>query len=487
MRFWFDALADQMSWRVENIKAIDPERSVLSHSGAVPPFLSRANACIHNWKFAAQVDGWGTSFAPTAFNWCLGDMNGVLDATRSAARGKFWWVAEMQGGYGYDRGFRKRRPAPSAKNIRVWNWLAAACGAKGISYWCYLTESTGPEAGGFGLVKLNGETTPRALEAARQNKLLNKYHQLLRDYEPDTQVAVLYDPDQSTQLWAMENTDELIGESYAGYARLIFQNDLSARYVTFDTFADLTEKVLIVPMCLSLRADIGAKIVRFVEQGGILISDARMGLFDERGFMQPVLPSFGIDKAAGLAEDESFCCDQTNAPPANRPGMDRWPDDRYNQPVLDFSWPIQAKVQSAEFFSPLVVTGADVIGTYDGIPAAAHHKYGQGEVYYFGTYMGLSIRRGDPGALQVLSAILKRHATPGISGGNLRPRIIEGNGCALLCVFNDDPFAAASDRIAVPGQYSTAVNIFTDESMEIMDGCLALAVESGDVAVIELK
>ncbi len=95
MRFWFDALAENMRFRYNAIKAADPDRMVLSHSGAVPPFLPRATAFIHNWKLAEGVDAWGTSFAPKAPDWRLAEMGGVLDATRSAARGKPWWVAEM--------------------------------------------------------------------------------------------------------------------------------------------------------------------------------------------------------------------------------------------------------------------------------------------------------------------------------------------------------------------------------------------------------
>ena len=81
----------------------------------------------------------------------------------------------MTGGCLYDKGFRNKMPYTRPKDVRTWNWLGAAAGAKGICYWCYLTESTGPEAGGFGLIKFNGDTTDRAKEAAKQKELLNKY------------------------------------------------------------------------------------------------------------------------------------------------------------------------------------------------------------------------------------------------------------------------------------------------------------------------
>ena len=89
-----------MRWRYGALRDVDPDRFIISHSGAVPPFLPRANAFIHNWKLAEPVDVWGTSMAPMGFNWDLADIAGVLDATRSAAGGKPFWINEMSGGGG---------------------------------------------------------------------------------------------------------------------------------------------------------------------------------------------------------------------------------------------------------------------------------------------------------------------------------------------------------------------------------------------------
>ena len=482
MRFWFDFLADHMRYRYEIIKAADPTRDVISHSGAVPPFLPRANACIHNWKLAEGVDAWGTSFAPKAPDWKLGDMVGVMDATRSAARGKPWWIAEMTGGCVYSRGFNNKMPYTRPKDIRAWNWLAVTAGAKGLCYWCYLTESTGPEAGGFGLVPFSGEISERAKEAAKQSKLLQELYPVIKDYQPKPQVAVLYDPDNSTLLWAMENSDQLYSDSFLGYCRAIFESDVCAHYLTYDTFDDIQEKVLIVPMCLTIRADIAEKIKKFVETGGILISDTRMGLFDQRGYLQPILPSFGLHEAAGLREEEAYCSDPSFVP--NR--SPRWPDEIYNGPKLSFSEPIQGDIVTSEYLSPLRLEGAEAIGYYRDIPVAAHHKYGKGEVWYFGTYMGLSIHRGNENALAAVKKLLAQHINPEVKGNELRPRLIAGADRQLLCVFNDDPYAAHSDSIALPAGVKTAVSLFDGTEYAITDGKLSVMLEGDDAQVYEL-
>ena len=482
MRFWYDTLGEHMVFRYNAIKAADPSREVLSHSGAVPPFLPRATAYIHNWKLAAGVDVWGTSFAPKAPDWRLADMSGVLDATRSAAAGKPWWVAEMSGGCLYSRGFRNKMPYTRPKDVRSWNWMSVVSGAKGISYWCYLTETTGPEAGGFGLVPFSGEITERAKEAARQSKLLNEVHPIIKDYTPNPEVAVLYDPDNTSLLFAMENTDELYSSSFMGYVRAIFECDVCAHYVTYDTFDEISEKVLIVPMCLTLRRDVAEKIRKFVENGGILISDAKMGLFDERGYLQPVIPSFGLNEVAGLREEESYCSDPSFKPAKN----ERWPDPIYNAPPLHISSPLSCDIATSEYLSPLRLEGAEAIGHYENHTVAAHNKYGRGEVWYFGTYVGISISRGDEASLRMVKEILKKYVTPKTSAEVLRPRIIEGADRQLLCVFNDDPYAVHTDEIKLPCGVKRAVSLFDDEKIELTTPTFSLTVDSDDVKVYEL-
>jgi hypothetical protein len=207
-RFWFAELRGEMPWRYDVIRSHDSQRPIMSHSGAVPPFLARSPARIDNWKLASVVDMWGTSYAPKAHNWSMSECAGTMEATRSAARGKTFWISEMSGGATNIRGFWKT-PPPQPMDYRVWNWLAVCYGAKATFYWCYLEESTGPEAGGFGMVRANGNITARAKSAAETAQVLRDHWPTIADFSPKPQVGILYDPDNSQQLFSMETSDEL--------------------------------------------------------------------------------------------------------------------------------------------------------------------------------------------------------------------------------------------------------------------------------------
>ena len=340
-RFWHDQLAGHMRWRYKILKEVDPDRFVMSHSGAVPPFLPRPNAYIHNWKLAEPVDLWGTSYAPKYHNWDLSTCCGTIDATRSAARGKRFWISEMSGGSTYVRGFAKS-PLPRPKDYRAWNWLSAACGAKATIHWCYLEESTGPEATNFGLVRANGQLTERARAAAEVAGTLRRYAHIIDRHQPQESLGILYDPDNSMQLFAMEGEDELYTRSHIGYYRAAWACDQHARYVTYDTLDDLAGlRVLMVPMCLTFPEAAAARIAQFVRDGGVLIAEARTGLFDQRGYNRPRLPAGLLADVVGAVEGEAIYSDPDNRPLLNNPHREPWPEPIYSGPPIRFTDPLQ--------------------------------------------------------------------------------------------------------------------------------------------------
>ena len=486
-RFWYDQLALHMRWRYSVIKSIDADRFVMSHSGAVPPFLPRPNAFIHNWKLAEPVDLWGTSYAPKYHNWDLSTCAGTIDATRSAARGKPFWISEMSGGATYVRGFAKS-PLPRPKDYRAWNWLSAACGAKATIHWCYLEESTGPEATNFGLIRANGQTTERARAAVEIAAALRKYSRIIDRHRPDEQLGILYDPDNSMQLFAMENEDELYTRSHIGYYRAAWECDLHARYVTYDTLDDLDGlKVLIAPMCLTMPDAVAARIARFVEKGGVLIAEARTGLFDHRGYNRAVLPAGALAEVVGAVEGEAIYSDPENRPRLANPRNEPWPDPICSGPPIRFTSPVDAEFRARAYLVPLEPTCGKVIARCEGMCLGVHNAFGRGSAYYIGTYAGLALAAEDEPAMKVITTILSRHCRPTVRGRTLRPRLIEGDGESLLAVFNNSRTQRLADRITLPPGFARAVDVHRDEPVLLDGGAISLEVDPEDVRVFHLS
>lgn len=495
MRFWHDHLQANMRWRVATIKDEAPGLLVMSHSGAVPPTIPRANAMIHNFKFASEVDMWGSSFAPQAFAWDFATCAQIFELTRSAGRGKPFWVSEMPGGPSNIRGFRASR-IPRPEDYYAWNWLAASLGSSGTVHWCYLTERTGQEGSRFGMIRLNGEHTARSRGIASTCALLKEHEDIITGAETPTQVAVLYDPDNSSLLYAMELDDFLYGESHNGYYHAIWAADLTARYVTYEHLADIREPVLIIPMAMTMSEEVADAIARFVEAGGVVIADGLTGMFDQRGWLRPTVPAGKLASAAGIAEGEMVYSDPSNAVTVPTADGSIRSDTSTNLlplhpihrgPPIRFSWPVEAEVPAHGYLVPLELNGARAIGEYDDMVLATHHEYGRGQVYYFGTYMGLALSRNDAGANRVLATILQRHADPVVRGNRLRPRLIAHGDRALLTVYNDSLDEDITESFVLPGSFVTAKDISSEADLPVTNGAVAVTVAPNSATVVSLR
>jgi hypothetical protein len=290
------------------------------------------------------------------------------------------------------------------------------------------------------------------------------------------------------QLFAMEGEDELYTRSHIGYYKAVWECDLHARYITYDTLDDLVGlKVLIMPMCLTMPDEVAARIARFVSDGGVLIAEARTGLFDHRGYNRPNLPAGVLSEVIGAVEGEAIYSDPDNRPRLNNPNNEQWPDPIYNGPSIHFTDPCEADFPVRAYLVPLEPTTGQVIGHCDSLCLGVKNAYDHGTAYYFGTYIGLALAVGDAEAKKLITTIITQHCTAEVRGEKLRPRLIKGsNGEALLTVFNDSSTQCQSDRIVIPLEYHKAVNINNNEPVSLQDGVINLEVEPEDVKVFYL-
>jgi len=484
-RFWFDNLKEQQAWRYATLKKADPDRFVMSHAGGVPPFLPRVEAGINNYSLPEPVDMWGCSFAPRFQNWRTSECAGVLDITRSCAKDKPFWVAEMAGGSGHYSGL-SRCPLPRPKDIRTWNWLSIASGAKGIMYWCYLSEITTGEAPGFGLVKFDGSLTPRAREAASIGKLLKRYAHVFNDYQPQPQAAILFDPDNSNLTFAQEDNDVFGSETHIGWYWAVWNADIHARYLRFSDLAHVTEKVLIVPACQIVTEQVAVHLRRYVEGGGTLIVENHFGLFSEHGMQQTPVPPFGLAEVCGLEEDESESTFDSEKPFLFNPLEEPYSQAVHRCPTVLMTEPVDAEFRARTFVTPLLLTTARSIGECLGNSLAAHNRFGRGETYYFGTCLGRSLFHRDEGAGSIIGAILSQKIKPTVKGKNLRPRLIDAGKEALLCVFNDSRSEAYTESIAVPDIFHQAIDIRTEKRVSVRESVVKVTVDCEDVVVLYL-
>ena len=289
--------------RAQAIRDADPyKRPVFCHKGS--PIIGSGV----DWTYARCQDFLGSSTYPAwgpiqpwddaypggrgridRYEALLAEMwNGcalLYDYIRSCNRaGSPVWAAEFQGGPVSTCLHKGRVPSPA--DIRRWMLTAIGAGVTAISFWVTRAEIMAAEVNGFGLLDSAGDTTPRYEEAARVGRALNRHADVFA--QPTwggADVAILINEEAYQFCSTLADGHEHLPYSVRGWHRLLWEASIP---VDFLEASDLEEqgrryKVLILPFPLSLSEEVASRLLRYVEQGGCLISEASPGRMDEHG------------------------------------------------------------------------------------------------------------------------------------------------------------------------------------------------------------
>jgi Beta-galactosidase trimerisation domain/Beta-galactosidase len=391
-----------------------------------------------------------------------------LDIARSSAAGKEFWISELQGGLGKNRGLHASAQVQPS-DIRLWNWLGVTHGPRAILYWCYMVESTATESSGFGLVRGNGEITARAEEAVRTHKLLQRHAKILTDYAPEPQVAILFDSDAALLNYAMEGDEVVHASSHKGYYRAVWQTDLLATYVRPADLETLGVSVLIAPFPWMIDEETARRILRFVQEGGTCITEASFGLFDRHGIQRPVPLA---KRYLGIEEGEMIY-----------PSPGAAGDGRLDTTSpLQCSWPIASTFSAYHYLASVRGAGGEAIISQGGEIAAIRRQEGKGTIVYFGTSIGGAIAAGDREALVLMKNLLLLYCQPTMRGNLLRPRLIESAEGSLLVVINPEDESVV-ESIVLPSRFKQAEELYGNSRVSVSDRSLALEIPPQDVNV----
>ena len=484
-RFMIERSTEEMRFRVKTIRSVDTRSILESHVFSQAAILPLALQAINPWRLAELVESWGLSAFPRWLGSPIYFTAAQIELTRAAATGKPFWITELQGGHG-SNGIR-RSPQMRPRDIRLWNWMLVVMGGKGIVYWCYLTEATGTESTGFGLVERDGSASERVLEAALDHTIIQAQWEIIKDYEPNPEVAVLVDVDNALLTFAMSGKEDTSTKSFAGYYKALWNNDVLADFIEPQSLRNSHKyRLIIAPWHLIGKKETCDLLRDFVQDGGTLLLETGFASYDDHMVYNPVVPAFGLAEVFGYREQESLYMMQhdegrKNPKPEDMPASERV----YVEGQLSFTELISASIKAHTFLTPITPSSARVIATYQGIPVAAAKKVGRGEVYYIGTNLGASIEEGSQAGIDLIRAIVTRSVQRIVTADSVRPRLIESSKGSLLVVFNDQIIDQTTE-IRVPDRYTQATDVYGQEAYAIQSGTLHVKVPLESVTVLRL-
>ena len=492
--FISDKLAEDLAMKAAAVKSVLPDSVVTSHS-AGPGLFTRPDwsGTPDDRKMSDSVDFYGASIYPkhawTIKPWSPTYRSSGLDFVRSMGLGNGgFYIGELQAGYGVF-GMKMSYPVVG-KDTRDWMWSTVAYGARAVNIYAYYPMSTGYEAGGYGLVELDGKVTERAEAGGRIARIITANQDLfLKALPARAEIAILYNPlsHMVGGQQAFTGEGQTVGannlsESLQGVHRAFFERNIPVDFLhvgDLGTARAAGYRLIIAPYPVMMSRPHVEALGAYVRNGGTLLTEARCGWVDEKGASSPIVPGGGLH--------EVFGCRETELTPLAKTGV-------IEIKAADEAFPLLApgdKLDSLFFEETFDVFGKEsrVVATFaDGRPAVVAAPFGKGRAIIAGSFLGSAYHHfknpnngkffaGLAEWLKIRPAVRVTASEP---DAVVEGRLLQGDGYAILFGFNRGEKAVTAKFGIVPGaQRISAADLET--------GLAIPTVKDGDRTVVEKR
>jgi len=331
------------------------------------------------FETAKNCDIYGGTFYPKSWgrslhkSWELSLYYGISAGAAKQA-GKPFFISELQT---HTASALTPGSEVSAEQLSSWSYAAFASGAKCLQLWRWRPFLHGYQSTGRGLTHIDGSLGDRAQEMKKIAQVLNENESLFASAKPvEPAVSIVssyrsrlfYDvfaDKPKLQGWnGSHHPQALKGWNRAFAASGIPTGVTELSYIKQKQF---DSSVLVLPSLISLSDDECQAIIEFVENGGMVVADARLRTVDEWG----VVPSEGIP---GKHLSELFGFKEVDVAGATE---------------FDFC---DTKT-AGSFLSQQLELSSDVeilATNSQGHPMVVSKKIGKGSCLYFAAFMGMT-------------------------------------------------------------------------------------------------
>jgi beta-galactosidase len=382
-----------LKWLADEIKKYDNTREIHVNNHAI--FGNCAEYDFPEWRKFLTTLG-GSAHASWHFGYFSRQqyalaMSANSEIIRSGAGNIPWWMTELQGGNNTYSGYTAMCPTP--EEIAQWIWLVTATEGKGSMFWCLNPRSSGIEAGEWAMLDFQNKPSDRMIAASKVAETLSKNASFFASAkEVNSGINILY---IRQSLWAEskmasdQKTDyeaRLKGgvmKSALGYFEALSEMGINSNLKAFEEFdfskSDYKGQFIILAHQLSVPDAYSQQLEGFVSKGGKLIVDGLTAFFDEN-LHCTMKTGFAFEKLFGGNISEFKLVENlfTTSMEGNQLPTHLWR-----------GYIVPAKSQS--------------VATVDGKTIAVRNKFGEGEVLWVPSLLGLGSRmQKDYSALSVL-------------------------------------------------------------------------------------
>lgn len=390
--FIYEKLVQDMQARYDAIRKADPDHLITAHAVGASLFQSPhvGAGATDDFLMAKPLDYYGVSIYPKHNHperaWSVTTLRTVMDFTRSANREKGgWYVGELQAGLG-TIALLVSDPV-TEEDHRIWVWSAISRGAKGINIYAYYPMSSGYEAGGYGLINLDGTLTKRSISAGKLADIVDRNQKLFLNAQPTkAKVGIVYNP-LTQMVGGMQRRDfpAALSQSLIGYYQSFANHNIPVDFIHIEHLEknDLSQyQFVILPYPIMFTREAASGLRAFVEEGGYILSEARIGWNDDRGYASEIIPGLGMHEVFGVRENDIKM----------RDSIEIFVEDSEHPAMKGLKKSSKLKgTLYQETLEKLEGREVEILATSkEGLPVIVSSRFGKGASILVGSYMGMS-------------------------------------------------------------------------------------------------
>jgi beta-galactosidase len=474
LEFRIDDAFRLLQWRVDLFRRLDPHHLICAH-GVAGTLESLPSSAHNEWRSAAMVDVWGTTWVASRHGNASWLQYQAMDLVRGGARGKPFWHAEAEAGplwmqpqvIGHAREDGRQ---PDAEDVRIWNLISCACGARGILYPRWRGLLDGPLFGAFGPFAMDGSVTPRAEMAGKVAKWANANAELWQSHPVKGDVGLLFVPESELFNFAQQGDTAYYAQSIRGAYQAFFDSNIQADFVALENIDEYKLVYLAYPVMLKqATAD---RLKKYVQNGGTLICEGLPGYFGDHGHVGTVQPNLGLDALFGVREKYV-----------------EFDPDLSEQMTLEVKG---SKIFGRYFRQDYELAGGKAAGQYsNGNIAAVENSFGSGRTLLIGTFPGAGyyLHHGATTKELFVSFLTMAGLTQqiAIDDNTVQARLHQGAGGTHLWVTNPTRTDKQVTIKLDSGDFQTAEDLWGGAAVKQVGRKFSVTVPARDAVVAVLR
>ena len=475
LRFHVDNGLEEMQWRADLIRRLDPNHRVTAH-GLAKSFHLLPTAGTDDWRAASIVDSYGLTWGSHRHGDEPWKQCEAMDLIRCAARGKPTWHAECYGGPMWLQPQVVGKPRTEGRivypeDIRYWNMTSYMHGMTGSLFLRWRPLLDGPLFGAFGPYGMDGSRTDRSEMSTSVCRWAQDEAQkeMWKSRPVKGDIGILFVPESELFTYALRRETAPYGDSCDGAYIGFYKNNIQADFVAV---SDMDKyDTLYLPYPVMMESATAQALKKWVEAGGTLISEGCPAYWGDRTRVGEVQPNLGLDELFGCRESYvEFTPDLLGDLTMTVLGEKAW---------------------GGEYLQAYVPTTGTAVGWYeDGRVAAVKNRCGKGKTLLIGSMAGWGMRHHEDsercGFFRRILEFAGKQQRIKVSDQRIRARLHAGEGGEYLWVANYRKDVKIPAVVELTGRAIASAEAMYGSSGEVRDGKLYIEVPPRDLCVVRI-